>query len=145
MFIRNNYKKIVTNGFEEEEGVFNGDTGTVMSIDDSSEEADVLFDDGRRGTFSFDEMVEDFILANATTIHKSQGSEYKAVIVIMSSQHIFFLKRNLLYTAMTRAKEELYIIGDKKAIGAAIRNVDDSVRNTNLKEQISKEVEKLSV
>lgn len=46
---------------------------------------------------------------------------------------------------MTRAKEELYIIGDKKAIGAAIRNVDDSVRNTNLKEQISKEVEKLSV
>ena len=145
MFIRNNYKKIVTNGFEEEEGVFNGDTGTVMSIDDSSEEADVLFDDGRRGTFSFDEMVEDFILANATTIHKSQGSEYKAVIVIMSSQHIFFLKRNLLYTAMTRAKEELYIIGDKKAIGAAIRNVDDSVRNTNLKEQLSKEVEKLSV
>lgn len=143
MFIRNNYKKEVMNGFEQEEGVFNGDTGTIKSMDVSSEEAEILFDDGRKGTFSFDEMTDDFILAYATTIHKSQGSEYKAVIVIMSSQHIYFLKRNLLYTAMTRAKKELYIKGDKKAIGAAIRNIDDTVRNTNLKEKILREVKKI--
>ena len=144
MFIRNNYKKEMSNGFEKEEGVFNGDTGTVIAINEAVEEAEVLFDDGRKGTFSFDEMINDFILAYATTIHKSQGSEYKAVIVIMSSQHIFFLKRNLFYTAMTRAKKELYIKGDKKAIGAAIRNVDDSVRNTDLKERILKEVINIS-
>lgn len=143
MHIKNNYKKEITNEYGiEEEGIFNGDTGTITKINYAEEEVSVLLDDGRHGIFSYEEMKECFIPAYAITIHKSQGSEYKAVIIIVTSQHAFFLKRNMVYTGITRAKELLEVIGDEKAVAIAARNIDDSVRNTTLKKRIVKFVSK---
>lgn len=137
MFTKNDYYKEVINdeGFTEF-GVFNGDTGTIIDIDTEEGKVTVLFDDGRTGIFDYPEMIDNFELAYAITIHKSQGAEYRAVIIIISSQYAFLLKRNLLYTAITRAKKELIMIGDKKAIAIAVRNIDDKVRNSYLKERI---------
>ena len=80
-----------------------------------------------------------FVPAWSITIHKSQGSEYKAVIMVISSSQCFFLKRNLIYTGLTRAKNFVNIIGDEKAINIGIRNIDDKIRNTYLAERIKKE------
>lgn len=137
MHARNNYQKETENrAGKEEHGVFNGDCGTVTKIDYDEMEVTVLFDDDRIGKFSYEEMRTDFVPAFATTIHKSQGSEYKMVIAVITSQHAFFLKRNLVYTAFTRAKKELVIVGDAKAVSIASRNIDDKKRNTYLRERI---------
>lgn len=136
MHLRNNYQKEIMEYGIIEHGIFNGDTGTISSINYDLEEVTVFLDDGRIGTFSYEEMKNDFVLSYATTIHKSQGSEYKVVLLITSSQHAFFLKRNLLYTGMTRAIEQLELIGDEKSIAIAARNIDDSVRNTYLSRRI---------
>ena len=142
MNTKNNYdKEIINEYFKPEKGVFNGDTGTIIDIDYDDGEIEILFDDGRRGYFRYDEMSA-FVLAYATTIHKSQGSEYKCVLVIVSSQSAFFLKRNLVYTGFTRAKQQLTILGDEKAIAIAARNIDDSVRNSHLKYRIISMIKK---
>ena len=121
----------------EEFGVFNGDTGTIVNIDEDSELMTVLFDDNKQGEFNFKQMQDTFILAYAMTVHKSQGSEYKAVLVVVSKQHSFFLKRNLLYTAMTRAKQFLFLLGSPSAVAIAAKKIDDSVRNSSLNEHIN--------
>lgn len=121
----------------EELGVFNGDTGTIINIDEDSELMTVLFDDNKQGEFNFKQMQDTFILAYAMTVHKSQGSEYKAVLVVVSKQHSFFLKRNLLYTAMTRAKQFLFLLGSPSAVAIAAKKIDDSVRNSSLNEHIN--------
>lgn len=137
MHIKNNYKKEITNELGCIEcGIFNGDMGTIEDIDYDTEEVKIKLDDGRTGLFSYSEMKENFIMSYATTIHKSQGSEFKAVILIVSSQHIFILKRNTVYTGISRAKKQIKIVGDEKAIAAAARNIDDSVRNTYLAQRI---------
>jgi len=137
MHIKNNYRKEIINEYGITElGIYNGDMGTISKIDQELEEVTVNLDDGRVGIFSFDEIKEEFEMAYAMTVHKSQGSEYKAVIIITTSQYAFFVKRNLLYTAFSRARDELRIIGDEKAIAIAVKNIDDSIRNTNLKERI---------
>lgn len=142
MNTKNNYDKDILNEYYVmEKGIFNGDTGTIVNIDYDDEEVEILFDDGRRGYFRYDEMSA-FVLAYATTIHKSQGSEYKCVLVIVSSQSAFFLKRNLVYTGFTRAKQQLTILGDEKAIAIAARNIDDSVRNSHLKYRIISMIKK---
>lgn len=137
MHIKNDYNKNMRDeNWTSFQGVFNGDLGIIKDIDDDYEEVTVLFDDNSEGIFTYEEMKNNFVLAYANTIHKAQGSEYKAVIVVVSSQHSFFLKRNMIYTAFTRAKERLIIVGDEKAIATAARNIDDSVRNSYLKERI---------
>lgn len=137
MFTSNNYRLSVIdkNGFLQE-GIFNGDIGTIEYINRSERKIKILFDDDSYGTFKYDEISDSLVLANAMTIHKSQGSEYKAVILIMASSHIFFLKRNLFYTGLTRGKKIVKIIGSQKAIDYAIRSIDDRTRNTFLKERI---------
>lgn len=144
LYTRNNYNQILYDEFgNEEEGIFNGDTGTVTNIDLDLEEVTVLLDDGKTGIFSYSEMQEGFILAYAMTIHKAQGSEYKAIILIISSQTVFFVKRNMLYTGFTRAKEKVFLFGTEKAIAIASRTVDDLVRNTTLKERIKNSCEEV--
>jgi exodeoxyribonuclease V alpha subunit len=110
MQVRNNYDK----------EVFNGDVGRIISFDPECDESSVEFD-GRAVTYHVSEM-DELILAYAVTIHKAQGSEYKAVIVPLTTQHFVLLRRNLLYTAMTRGKELVVLIGSTKAIQMAVEN-----------------------
>jgi exodeoxyribonuclease V alpha subunit len=110
MQIRNNYEK----------EVFNGDIGTMVSIDPEEQEIQVRFED-RLVSYEWSEL-EELVLAYAISIHKSQGSEYPAVVVPILSQHYVMLQRNLLYTAITRAKKLVVLIGSKRAIAIAVRN-----------------------
>lgn len=110
MQIRNNYDK----------AVFNGDIGVLQHINHEDSYFDVAFEE-RLVRYEFDE-INELILAYAITIHKSQGSEYPAVIIPIFTQHFALLQRNLLYTAITRAKKLCIIIGQVKALAIAIKN-----------------------
>ncbi|MFH1680436.1 MAG: ATP-dependent RecD-like DNA helicase [Candidatus Eisenbacteria bacterium] len=108
--LRNNY------GLE----VFNGDVGRIMDIDPSAEELEVFFG-GRRVRYPFGHL-DELTLAYAVSVHKSQGSEYRAVVAPLLGEHFPMLQRNLLYTAITRGRELVVLIGSKRTIGAAVRN-----------------------
>jgi exodeoxyribonuclease V alpha subunit len=110
MQLRNNYTK----------EVFNGDIGWIEKIDKEDGQVLVRFDE-RSVAYDFNEM-DELTLAYAISVHKSQGSEYPAIIMPLLMQHYVLLQRNLLYTAITRAKKLVVIIGTKKALGMAIRN-----------------------
>ena len=137
MNIKNDYRRVTIDTLgNEEEGVFNGDTGTVYDIDYEEEMVEVLFDDGRTSFYSFSDVYEYLILAYAISIHKSQGSEYKALIVVVSSEYTYFMKRKMFYTAASRAGLEEELIGSKKAAALAAKNDSEETRNTYLKERI---------
>ena len=133
MQIRNNYdimwKK--TDGSELGTGIFNGDIGTVKSIDASAELMTVAFDD-REVDYEFSQLNE-LELAYALTVHKSQGSEYRAVILAAWNCSPYLLNRSILYTAITRAKELLIIVGKRETIAAMTENVKISRRYSGLK------------
>lgn len=118
----------------------NGDMGYIQSValEDKSEQAVVDFGDGRVVTLTDDEL-ENLVLAYATTIHKSQGSEYKCCIIVLDMEHRPLLKRNLVYTGITRAKERVILVGEKEAFDYAIDREDTSTRHSQLKE-ILKEI-----
>lgn len=121
MQIRNNYDK----------NVFNGDVGVIHTID--QEEKNITVSYGERIVdYAYDEL-DELVLAYAVTVHKSQGSEYPAVIIPLFMQHFTLLQRNLLYTAITRAKKLCIIIGQPKAIGMALANNKGIQRITFLK------------
>ncbi len=124
MQIRNDYDK----------DVFNGDIGTVVYVDTQDKELTVNFD-GREVKYDVTEL-DELVLAYATTIHKSQGSEYPIVVMPISMSHYIMLQRNLIYTGITRAKKILVMVGTKKALFYSIRNVTVSERNTRLKERL---------
>ncbi len=116
------------NNYDKE--VFNGDIGTVSAID--VEEGELMIDfEGREVNYQVNEL-DEVSLAYATTIHKSQGSEYPCVVIPMAMQHFTLLERNLLYTAVTRGKQLVVLIGQAKAVGMAARNVKSARRLTNL-------------
>ncbi len=115
MQIRNDYEKLV----------FNGDMGKILSIDLTSQILAVAFED-RRIEYGFSEM-DDLILAYAVSIHKSQGSEYRCIIIPVHMCHFKMLHRNLLYTGITRGKKLVILVGTKQAIGMAVKN--DEVKN----------------
>ncbi len=117
---RNNYDKLV----------FNGDLGRVIEIDFEEQTVDIDFD-GTRVLYEFSEL-DELVHAFAMSVHKSQGSEYRAVVLPILTQHYMLLQRNLLYTAVTRAKQLVVIVGNKKAIGMAVRNNKIAQRNTRL-------------
>ena len=129
MQIRNNYDK----------EVFNGDIGIVEAVDLEDRNLTVNFD-GRRVDYDVSEL-DELVLAYATTIHKSQGSEYPIVVMPVLMSHYVMLQRNLIYTGITRAKKILVIVGAKKALSYAIRNVTVERRNTMLKERIVRDKE----
>ena len=119
-------------------GINNGDVGFIKSIyldEDELKHAIIEFTDGVRADYHEREL--DIIdLAYATTIHKSQGSEYSTVIIPIMMSHYIMLKRNLIYTAITRAKKKVILIGEKRALMAAIHKNDSTKRNTLLAERI---------
>jgi exodeoxyribonuclease V alpha subunit len=121
MQIENNYDK----------SVFNGDVGVMASVDMEEELFTVDFGAELIVDYSFDE-ADQLTLAYATTIHKSQGSEYPAVVVVLMPQHSIMLRRNLLYTAVTRGRKLVVVVGDPAAVGTAVRTGHGGERWTRL-------------
>ena len=120
MQMRNDYDK----------DVFNGDVGRIEALDADSGELRVRFDD-REVHYDVDEL-DALALAYAATVHKSQGSEYPAVVIPIHTQHYVMLQRNLLYTAVTRGKRLVVLVGTRKALGLAVRNGEVALRATRL-------------
>jgi len=122
--LRNNYDK----------NLFNGDIGTIVSVDLTKGTLIADFDGSQhvfeRGEFG------DVALAYAISIHKSQGSEYPVVIVPLLKAHFMMLQRNLIYTAITRGRKKVFIVGEPAAYGMAVRNAESKLRCTHLKEKI---------
>jgi len=118
-------------------GVSNGDVGVITGIDteDGGTVVRIALLDGRELSYTPD-MMEDTELSYCMTIHKSQASEYPAVIVPLLKEHCIMLRRNLLYTAITRAKEKVILIGQWEAVCTAVRRCDADWRNTVLAERI---------
>ena len=120
------------NNYDKE--VFNGDIGQILEID--TEESTLKADyDGRIVEYEFGEL-DEVSLAYATSIHKSQGSEYPAVVIPLAMQHYMLLERNLIYTAVTRGKKLVTIIGQPKALRMAVKNKNVTKRLTNLTERL---------
>ncbi|MBA3037013.1 MAG: hypothetical protein FP814_11040 [Desulfobacterium sp.] len=114
--------------------VFNGDIGIIQQIDTEELTLSVsFFPDGRVVEYTRDAITE-LALAYAITIHKSQGSEFEAVIIPVLTQHFKMLFRNLIYTGLTRAKKLAVLVGTRKALAMSVRNQDTSQRQTLLKE-----------
>ena len=120
----------IENDYDKE--VYNGDIGYVDDVDPEAGELKASFD-GREVIFGFGEL-DTLVPAYAATIHKSQGSEYPAVIIPVMTQHYAMLQRNLLYTGVTRGKRLVVLVGQKKAVAIAVRNVSGRRRWSKLKE-----------
>ncbi len=123
--LRNNYDK----------GLFNGDIGAVVAVDAAKSVLEAEFD-GARHTFQRGEL-GDLALAYAISIHKSQGSEYPVVVVPLLKAHFMMLQRNLLYTAVTRGKKKVLLVGEPAAYAMAVRNAESKLRLTHLREKIA--------
>jgi exodeoxyribonuclease V alpha subunit len=120
----------VENDYDKD--VYNGDLGTVSSID--MEEGELVADfDGRKVSYGFGEL-DELVLAYATTIHKSQGSEYPAVVIPLTTQHYPMLQRNLIYTGVTRGKRLIVLIGQRRALAIAVKGAQARRRWTKLRE-----------
>ena len=119
----------VENNYDRD--TFNGDVGFISGIDEEEAEIIVNFD-GRSVRYPYGEL-DELTLAYATTIHKSQGSEYPAVV----TQHYTMLQRNLLYTGLTRGKRLVVLVGQRKAVGIAVRGVQGRRRWSKLRELLA--------
>ena len=117
--------------FESGSGVFNGEFGTIATIDDFNKQIKIKFDDDKEVWYGYNEL-EQIEHAYAITVHKAQGSEFDVVIMPISQTAPMLLTRNLLYTGMTRARKLLIIIGNKNIIDFMINNADNKKRNTGL-------------
>jgi len=124
MQIRNNYDK----------NVFNGDIGRVSHVNRETRELTIDFD-GKRILYDFNEL-DETVLAYAVSVHKSQGSEYSAVIVPVLTQHYMLLQRNLIYTAITRGRRLVILVGTPKALAIAIKNNSPQKRYARLKKRL---------
>ena len=125
MQIRNNYDL----------EIFNGDIGRVEFFDEETDELAARFD-GRVVPIPFEDL-DDLIPAYACTIHKSQGSEYPAVVIVLHHQHHIMLQRNLLYTAVTRGRKLVVIVGSRRALGRAVSNATQRKRFTLLADRLA--------
>jgi exodeoxyribonuclease V alpha subunit len=115
--------------------VYNGDLGVVSRIDMEEGELHVDFD-SREVTFGFGEL-DELVLAYATTIHKSQGSEYPAVVIPLTTQHYPMLQRNLVYTGVTRGKRLVVLVGQRKALAIAVKGARTRRRWSKLREWLA--------
>jgi exodeoxyribonuclease V alpha subunit len=124
MQMRNDYDK----------DVYNGDVGRIVALDPIMQELTVTFD-GRPVGYDFLEL-DQLIHAYAISVHKSQGSEFPAVVIPVLTSHYMMLQRNLLYTAVTRARRLVVLVGQPKAIALAVRNNKVTQRYTGLRERL---------
>ncbi|MFH1176367.1 MAG: ATP-dependent RecD-like DNA helicase [Acidobacteriota bacterium] len=124
MQMENDYKK----------EVFNGDVGRIVALDSAARELTVRFEE-REVVYAFDEL-EELSLAYATTIHKAQGSEFPAVVAPVHPQHTIMLQRNLLYTAITRGRKLVVLVGTRRALAIAVHRAEASTRITTLAERL---------
>lgn len=131
MQIRNNYDLRAQNYMANDDGVYNGDIGIVIEIDSNEESLKVEFDDGKIVKYKKED-IRDLDLSYAITVHKSQGSEFKCVIIPMMQVAPMLLTRNLLYTGVTRAKKLVILLGDKRYIKKMVDNDKANDRNSNL-------------
>lgn len=115
--------------------MFNGDTGIIEEINDFAETITVNFDEGRMVEYSY-KLLDELELAYAVTIHKSQGSEYPAVVIPLLSGPRMLMNRNLLYTAVTRAKKCVTIVGDDTIFEQMIENNSQQRRYSGLKDRL---------
>lgn len=125
MQIRNSYAK----------GVFNGEQGFIVDVDPDAKTMKVDFLDERVIDYKADE-IGDLVLSYACTVHKSQGMEFPAVVIVLHSQHYIMLQRKLLYTAITRGKQMVVVIGTNQAMGIAVKNDEESLRYSALAQRI---------
>jgi exodeoxyribonuclease V alpha subunit len=126
--------KVIQTVNNYDKDVFNGDIGRVVKIDE--EEGLVFIDyDGRRVEYATGEL-DEVSLAYATTVHKSQGAEYPAVVIPLGMPHYRLLERNLLYTAVTRGKRLVVVIGQTKALAMAVKRLGSVTRLTNLQQRL---------
>jgi exodeoxyribonuclease V alpha subunit len=124
MQLRNNYEK----------AVFNGDIGRVVGYDPEEDRVTIRFD----ADVDYDRSeLDEVTLAYAITVHKSQGSEFPCVVMPVLTQHYIMLYRNLLYTGVTRAKRLVVLVGTKKAVALAVRNVRSEQRFSSLAERLA--------
>ncbi len=122
----------IVNNYEKE--VFNGDIGWITAVNRENQELEVEFE-GRSVKYVFSEL-DELVPAYAVSVHKSQGSEYPAVIMPVMTQHFMLLQRNLVYTGITRGKQLVILIGSKKALAMAIKNDKPQKRYTRLRERL---------
>ncbi|MDE7311074.1 MAG: ATP-dependent RecD-like DNA helicase [Eubacterium sp.] len=134
--IKNRYGIAVERGM----GIFNGDMGVIRSIRDVTEMITIEFDEGRIVEYPF-KMLEELELAYAITIHKSQGSEYPAVVIPLLGGPKMLMNRNLLYTAVTRAKKCVTIVGDEHKFDEMVGNISEQERYCGLKDRILEQQE----
>lgn len=116
--------------------VFNGDGGVIERIDPEDQRVDVIVDDGRLVSFDFADL-DELIHAYAVTVHKAQGSEYPCVVLPIHTQHYVLLQRNLIYTALTRARDLVVVAGSRKAVAMAVRNQKQAARYTGLRDRLA--------
>ncbi len=129
--------KIIQTVNDYDKDIFNGDIGQVSRVDLDEGQLHVTFDE-RTVLYEFGEL-DEISLAYATSVHKSQGSEYPAVVIPLAMQHYLLLQRNLLYTAVTRGKRLVVIIGQPRALAMAVNNVRSTRRLTNLAPRLAGE------
>ena len=122
--LRNNYDKLV----------FNGAIGRIVSVDPAKGRVGAVFDEGTPSTIFSD--LDELGLAYAISIHKSQGSQYPAVVIPMHQSHFLMLRRNLVYTAITRAERVCVLVGTRTALAQSVRNEDERRRFSRLAERL---------
>ena len=126
--------KVMQTENDYDKDVYNGDIGRIAKID--SEQSELIVDfDGRKVVYDFREL-DELVLSYAITIHKSQGSEYPCVVIPLHTQHYVLLQRSLIYTAITRAKKLVIVLGTKKALHLAVTRAESRERTTTLSERL---------
>jgi exodeoxyribonuclease V alpha subunit len=132
--------KWVTDDAMEGDGVFNGDMGFIETILESERKIVIRFDDDKIAHYEYNQL-EEVVHAYAVTIHKSQGSEYPIVVMPVTWFPPMLMSRNILYTAVTRAKKIVVLVGDEKYMKMMVDRTDVSQRNTALSWKISRQAE----
>jgi exodeoxyribonuclease V alpha subunit len=134
MQIRNNYELEWIRGSKSGLGIFNGDIGRILEINTAEKYMEIDFD-GREVIYEFS-ILDDLDLSYAITVHKSQGSEYSTVVIPLGGVNLALCTRNLLYTAVTRAKNRVIIVGRTDTLAAMVANRKPTVRHTGLERRI---------
>ena len=130
--------KVIQTENDYDKDVFNGDIGQIVKIDPVEREVTVRFDQ-REVVYDFGEL-DEVALAYAITIHKSQGSEFPAVVIPLAMQQYMLLQRNLVYTGITRGKKLVVLIGQRKALAMAVRNNQTGQRFSGLLARLKAEI-----